>query len=270
MNPLATVSYMNETILFYDLDRPEIRWVAAEHKVLGEQVVVGTALIEMVRSAAHTIRPDSRVILSHALFIDTLRSPPHSRSLISVRVTPDGTRFWFQIRGCDGKNHVEGKINFEEHRTPGLVSIDLIKKGLAKEHNLVDLFTSPNIEVGAHWDCIRHIYIGESESLLFLSINQEYESEMDYFFLHPSLFDAALYLVFDRHDPGFFIPWMYRNMAIYGRMPSRFYSYCRLHHPPTPTTEFLSADFLLFNEQGSIFIEIKGFIYKRVQENGNK
>lgn len=261
MMPLTQFNYKHETILVYDLSQSHLSWIAAEHKVLGEPVIVGTALIEMVCSAVHTIRPNNQFTLFNVLFIKQLHY--YLNPLIVIRIVADSNRFSFEIIGQGGQTYVEGKIEINHQQKSGSVPVDRIRMGLMKQHDLTHLFASPDIEVGAHWKCIRQLYKNETESLLFLSIDQTLLLEMNHFFLHPSLFDAALHLVFDQKGSGFFIPWMYKRMTIYERMPSQFYSYCRLHHPPTPTAEILSADFLLLNEQGVIFIEITGFLYKK-------
>jgi len=263
MIPLTQFNYKNETILVYDLSPSHLSWIAAEHKVFGKPVIVGTALIEMICSSILTIRPNSQFTLFNVLFIKQLHY--YLNHLVVVRIIADSTRFSFEIIGQGGQTYVEGKIEINKQQKSDPVPVDRIRTGLMKQHDLTHLFTSPDIEVGAHWKCIRQMYKNETESLLFLTMDQALLPEINHFFLHPSLFDAALYLVFDQNGPGFFIPWMYKRMTIYDRMPSQFYSYCRLHHPPTPTTEILSADFILMNEQGVIFIEITGFLYKKTR-----
>lgn len=256
----------------------QTQWVLAQHSVRGQQVMPGTAFIEMVR-AALSLHQDST--FSHYLFRDLTFDQPcaldatESRDIRTVFVSHnEDTHFSVVSRADDMLDewivHAEGYCsrsnNPDTDPLASTVDLESLRSRLPNEmqypHNAA---RKRDITLGPRWSgCPRTVRSnGEGEFLIECALPEDYKDDAQVYHIHPALMDCAMnsanYLV----DGGLLLPFFYKELVVASWLPTRLFSHIRLKEQKS--RDLITFDIVLIAPDGRIVAQAKDYSVKKVQ-----
>lgn len=254
---------------------PGRHWVTSEHVIRGRELVVGTALIEMVlaahaeavgtpvhvESAAHlaAVAVTGPVLLRTRLVRDAVDEP--WQATVEWTAPDDPDRTWAVALAA---TLVPGGVP-----APSVVDLD----GLRAVHPdavPAEELAGPHLllEFGDRWRSIVATSYRETSELARLELPAHVREDLDRFVLHPALLDVA---VGDAQHgllrvPGTsYLPLSYESIAWTGRLPSVVWSHIR--HRDDRTGAITVADVDLLDAEGRLLVEVRGFAMRRVEHD---
>lgn len=263
--PTATLEY--RTVL-----APGNHWVTAEHRLDGADLVVGTALLEMVRAA----------------YEDGVGSPGELRDVVFIGPigVSDPTEVRVELRQ-DGDGHAvrvsAGRVGLEGGRTERLrARVVPAPRVTAPVHDLAELkarcsqasvtadqlrSSGSLIEFGPHWHgAIKHTQLGERESLSLIELDPAFVAECGQYVLHPSLLDTAVAeanYAPDRIESGAsYLPFGYGRITVHEALPPRFWVHSR--HLSELDAEVDRLQVVLMHPDGQEIVRVDEYAERRV------
>ncbi|MBE7700244.1 SDR family NAD(P)-dependent oxidoreductase [Oerskovia sp. Sa1BUA8] len=254
---------------------PGRHWVTSEHVIRGREVVVGTALIEMVLAAhAEAVGTPVHVESAAHLAAVAVTGPVLLRTRL-VRPSVDepwqATVEWTAPDGPDrawsialAASLVPGGVP-----VPSLVDVDAL---LAEHPGTVpaESLAAPHLflEFGERWRSIVATSYRETSELARLVLPAQVRQDADRYILHPALLDVA---VGDAQHgllrvPGTsYLPLSYESIGWNGPLPSVVWSHIR--HRDDRTGAITVADIELLDAEGRLLVEVRGFAMRRVEHD---
>lgn len=282
-----------ETEIYSTVFSPDTHWVLGEHKIMGSSVLVGTAYLEMAVEACKKKLSGECLELEDILFVSPLVLKDGEEREVQLVIQNEGAFFRFSVvsrylnaegqTGSQWLKHVEGKI-FSLNENAGTLAdlegtledmLEDIKGRCRKEHIKpdVDAYNNSTVfDLGLRWKNIKDMYIGEGELLSYIRMSEEYFSESENYFLHPSLLDNALATVpiiksifgtAYQDEKVVYLPFSYKSFKVYKPIPSEFYSHIRLKEQKGNKDELISFDLTLIDVSGAIIAEISEYMLKK-------
>ncbi|GMK38598.1 hypothetical protein PCCS19_16520 [Paenibacillus sp. CCS19] len=249
----------------------DTHWVLSEHKVLDHYVVPGTTYLEMVREIGSRMLRTQQVQLSGVTFL--------SPFIVRDGETLEAQAIMKHADGClpftivsrrsedtEWVTHAEGQVRAIDAATAvrEFVSLDSIR-GRCSRVEVIDYDHVPAgaIQTGPRWDNVERVYIGEREAMLKLVLPAAYTSDLDSYALHPALMDCAANAANLAFGGGTYLPFMYKDIRVFGPTPGIFYSHVRkLNAHNGGETETFDID--LLDESGRPFVIIREYTIKKV------
>gem|GEM_PF-508167 len=244
-------------------------WVLNEHKVAGAFVVPGTTYLEMIVQAGRKLFPESNIELKNTVFIMPLSANEEEMKEVQTIINLGEEYHQFVIVSKNSNNgkwekHAEGHISVLDVSSNQVIDIQKIKKQCTGgELKRFSNAPGAGVETGARWKCTEDVYIGNNEYLASISIPQDYLSDMDSFIIHPALMDVAANLAIKSIGEGLYLPWTYKSIKMFGRMPEKFYSYIK-RKDNRNNHEVATFDIVLADKSGKVFSQIEDYSIKKV------
>ena len=263
-------SYDRITYLsIFDVDKD---WIINEHKVAGSFVMPGTAFIEMISEILNRHYYNWDYQLKNILFISPLVAKVGEKVEAHTILELNNEIFRFSVssRSSDSDEwrlHVEGEVSLLLRKNPGVIEIERIKKmhnGELLKHYAYK--PGEEIETGPRWDCIKKTYITNDGILSYLCMNEKYENEMNFYNLHPALLDEAVNIALRSVGEGLYLPFSYKSITVFKRLPSKIYSYVMKKNTSKTSNEFVAFDITLVNESGKKLAVIEEYTIKKADE----
>jgi phthiocerol/phenolphthiocerol synthesis type-I polyketide synthase E len=263
---------------------PGNSWMIGEHKIEGFYTLVGTAYLELARSA-FAMTANGPIEIRDVFFMVPLIMKETESREVQVHLKPAADDFEFLIRSTlDGKtwrNHAMGKLRSakgepraREHNLHSIQRCDRhvpleFLNGKAGASVPEETF----LQTGARWRNLESVSLGSDEGIptksgskeavAKLQLPVEFADDLSSFPLHPALMDRATsWAVRAMADEVKCLPFSYKKIRINKPLPQTFYSYAKLQS--TDYEEFMTFDLLLVDEQGDSIVEIESFDLKRV------
>ncbi|RCX07581.1 phosphopantetheine binding protein [Anaerobacterium chartisolvens] len=262
------VSSMDSDIYstMFSVDR---HWVLNEHKIAGNYVVPGTAYIEIAREIASRYNSQDAVELTEVIFITPLAAEKGSpvEAQIIVREGKDRRDFAVVSRsGHEGGwvRHVEGSFSFAGKEKLPKYDMEQLKKRFSSEQDIDYTDMMQAVEVGPRFMNMKKVYIGDKEALGYFELPEAYSGDMDEYYLHPAIMDSAVNMVNDQVGEGLYLPLSYKKLKIYGRMPSKIYSYIRKSGQKEESSETGTFEIALIDTDGNVFARVDYYTVKKV------
>lgn len=223
---------------------PDQHWIVGEHIVLNTPSLVGTAYLEIARSAYECHSGHSTMELQEVYFLKFLFVEKHEEKIVHTILTPNGAAFDFSIQSLDDESgvwsvHAQGKIVPKQDSE--LVSYDIGQLEASCTENIAvpDLQALPDYtRYGSRWlNNIQWRKANESHNLALMELPHQFASDVESYKFHPSLVDTATYVVADVlpnelttqfdffTESSAYLPYFYEKVEIKGPLPARFYSY---------------------------------------------
>lgn len=223
--------------------KPETHWIIGEHIVLNRPSLVGTAYLEIARSAYECHSGQSTVELQEVYFLQFLFVEGEEKELRAI-LNLEEENIKFSIQSLDSESgkwveHAQGKIvppNFSESVQ---YNVHELEASCDQEMIVPDLQALPDYtHYGPRWlSNIKWRKANEDHNLALMQLPAEFSHDLDLYKFHPSLVDTATYVVADvlpnelTSKLAFFkadstyLPYFYERVQIKGALPGKFYSY---------------------------------------------
>lgn len=246
---------------------PDRHWVVDEHRIMGTPALPGTAYLEMVRAAfagSDTSRP---VELRDVVFLAPLGVPDGDRRTVRVVLEDAVDGGPWRVESESGgvrREHARGTVQAASPAPAPVTDLDAIRARCPKLQTGMSLQDSASgmLQFGARWSSLREVRTGHGEELARLEAGEVVRGELPSYALHPALLDEAT--AFGDYDgaTGSYLPLGYGRVTVRRPMPARLYSH--LQHRPSATSELLTCDITLLDEQGEVVTELAEFMLRRV------
>ncbi len=249
-------------------------WVLAEHRVGGNNLIPGTAYLEIAREACRKYYPDSVMEIKDAVFIGPLIVNEGEVKEVQTIIKKEKDHLEYIVASQNASQdrwikHSEGKI-FATDLVKKQYDLEELKQKFAQVKTVdSDSYTAKDLEFGPRWRSLKKVYIGTHEILGYSELGEEYEGDLREYYLHPSLMDTTVNVAIQSIG-GLYLPFSYGSLKIYGPMPARVYSYIRRRDKSTESLEAVAFDVSLMDETGNVFAEITDYTVRRVQEVNRK
>jgi acyl transferase domain-containing protein len=234
-------------------------WVLTEHRIGEQALLPGTAYLELAYVAACHVLGRTAIALEDVLFLQPLWLQTDEEVRLEVAVVPQGERYGFTIstRVGDGNSlnvHAEGQIAATDPITElfPTETVSPQQPGKALRRSLG--------QFGPRWQCLTRLY-GSARDHADISLPATFASTDAGYRLHPALLDVATgFAVLDR--PGSFdlLPFAYRRIAVYERLPAHFSSRVTQYHAGP---HGLHLDLTLTDPEGRVVALIEGYELRR-------
>jgi acyl transferase domain-containing protein/acyl carrier protein len=265
-----------EQQIYAALLHPADHWVVGEHQLAGRPTLVGTAYLELVRTA-YTGGHDQPVEIKDVVFMGPLVMGEQERRHLQVVLTPTANSSDFQVRsstdGISWSTHAMGKIGPGQASTrPNQPIENLLNRCSQSGQNgsLVD--GGGFIQFSPRWDNLKAVAIGNGEAVATIELPPQFSTDLESFPLHPAMLDTATAFAIQYVSNGqMYLPFAYNKLKIHKSLPQKFYSHAKFQSPNgSGAEEFVSFDLLMVDERGDILIEIEGYGLRRVDESSWK
>ncbi len=263
-------------------------WVLDEHRLGGTPVLPGTAFLEMAGAAFRAVAgpQPAGFELRDVLFLAPFAVADGETRELATVLRRNGRGFGFAIRGRtpegEWQEHAAGAVGALRPLAP-------LDGESAPRRDLGRLLAGRRLEVlgdgyreglrraglGARWEGLRQVWVGaggedgEEGVVGLLELAPELAADVEAFYLHPALLDAATgfaeaWLV--REEGGDYLPLSYRRLTVRGPLPRRFYSHARRRSGGRRSggpAETLTFDVSILDEEGRERVRVEELTLKR-------
>lgn len=263
------VSSLDETIFLAKFSL-EKHWFVQEHKIMGSNIVPGTAYIEVVKAACEKYFKTDKIEIKSLTFIQPLvvGEEPVDAHIILKKVS-SGIDFIVATKQSEESDkwiiHAEGSaVSFAGEPTSLFDVTKYAENGQNVTIAIPEDETDDLVYMGPRWHCIEHIFKNQDVLQSEVRLNDKFVKDLDSYNYHPSLADAALNIPLQIYiNNEMYLPLCYRNLKIYGKLPKHFYS--RLEKLSGGNgSETMSFRVTLADENSRILAEIEEYTTKKV------
>jgi bacillaene biosynthesis, polyketide synthase / nonribosomal peptide synthetase PksJ/BaeJ len=269
----------NGSQVFSAVLSPAEHWLVGEHRVQGIPTLVGTAYLELARAGFVRCTDHSGTVeLRDVVFLVPLMIPDGEQREIGIVLEPMGACFKFLIRSRSGGegwvDHAIGIIgaSSDEDSNEYYDMQALLQSFRIDPHQgtsrVPSEYNNPHIvQVGPRWQCTMSVAQETNEGLAILRLPAQYVNDLTEFSLHPAMLDCATSFALSwAAKGGVYLPYSYDAVKIKGPMTQELYCYARYTPASTPEDELLTAEVDVFNPQGRLLVEVRGYSLKRIRE----
>lgn len=254
----------------------EKHWFLKEHRLMGSNIVPGTAYIEMMLEIVKEYWDVEQVVVKSLVFSHPLEAAAepvatqfvitHQENDLLIRVA---------TREAEGEGnwivHAEARVGQLKDSPQAAFDVENIAN--CAEDVTIQMpetkDTDDYVYMGPRWHSVLHTYRKENVLESEIQLKAEYWKDIEEYRYHPALSDAALNIPLQIYVKGeMYLPLSYRNLKIYGRIPSHFFS--RLEKTAGDIgSEILSFRVTLADTEGKILAEIDNYTTKKVGKFNN-
>lgn len=249
------------------------QWILTEHLIDGISVIPGTAYVEMILYACHNTSKSDRLVLNDIVFYTPVIVLEEEQREVQTIVSRAEQGYNVKIISQDESGtwitHVVGKVEVLDEEIPERIQVEDIKKWCSQSKLYIDM-TKENggFLFGKRWRNIKDISLGNNKILTEVQIGQEYEQDMEEFLAHPAMLDNAVNVASEilvhKTTENMFLPFTYKKLKLYKKLPKHFYSYQVLKNEIVKGMNTLNIDVVLFDETGEILGNIEKYTIKIV------
>ncbi|MFT5779345.1 MAG: acyl carrier protein, partial [Crocinitomicaceae bacterium] len=259
---------------------PTNDWIINSHFIVGQPTVVGTTFIELAHQYVQEYHSEKSVELKNLFFMSPLmfENGKHKRTRLFIDKKGGKFKFYYKTQPIDKDpdadiwhDHFMGEMIFMD-RKPKSVDLEDIKKRLGSERIdsksprvVYNSQNKPLIELGERWDIDNDIYVGESEWLAHLKLRKEFAGDTDFFDYHPAIMDKATSFGLRFISDSTFLPFSYKNVIPYKKLPAEVFAYARVNKAATQGGT-VAIDITMISEEGVVLMEIEQYTMKQVND----
>lgn len=258
---------MNETIFCakFNLNK---HWFVQEHKIMGSNIVPGTAYIEIIKAVCQEYFNTDKIIIKNMTFIQPLVVGQEDKEAhIILKKLSNGVQFTVASKENDDTWTVHSEGTAAIHDDAPVDEFRVADYAEGGEEIVIEIpenETDELVYMGPRWHCIEHIYRNGDVLQSEIKLSDKFAGDLKDYNYHPSMADAALNIplqVYINHE--MYLPLSYRNLKIHGKLPQRFFS--RLEKISGGNgSETMSFRVTLADEMGNILAEIEEYTTKKV------
>jgi acyl transferase domain-containing protein len=255
---------------------PGRHWISREHVVRGQEVVVGTAFVEMVRACW-----DECVgVEVHLESIAHLAAVAVNGSItVRVHLRRDDAGTWQAevMSYATGSSPAGGTAVLAATLVPGcgvedrVVDLDRLRGEHPLEVSAEDMESSGLLlTYGERWQSIVSTVYTDRSEVVELVLPTSVCDDIGQFVLHPALLDSCV--ADGQHNPmvrargDSYLPLSYERLAWTKALPARAWSHIR--HLDDRDGDVITVDVDVYDADGHVVAEIRGFALRRVDAEG--
>ncbi|MDT8977088.1 SDR family oxidoreductase [Paenibacillus sp. chi10] len=255
--------------------RFEERWVLSEHRIGDNGIVPGTTYLDMIRQLSLLHYPGKESHLEQVTFLSPLYVSEGEARQMHLFLEEEGEdRLRFTVISRDEDEHVwvkhcEGRLLPAVPRNDRSFSHQEVLDRFAEcEPIEVQEQYQGEIQFGPRWHNVKQIRVDRMGVLARIALPDAFASDGREHQLHPALMDNAMNIAISHIGEGFYLPWMYKKLRVYERMPKQFFSLISLKQEIRQDAETAVFDVTLFDEEGRVIAEAEDYVIKRVNKQG--
>jgi acyl transferase domain-containing protein/NADPH:quinone reductase-like Zn-dependent oxidoreductase/acyl carrier protein len=242
--------------------RAGVDWIVDEHRLAGEPLLPGVAMIELIRAAAARHLATERLEITELDLLQPLRVPAGSEVELAVELAVDGPSLVATI-SClqpDGgrTQHALGRVE----PLAGEAAPESFEPA-AGDSGGAPVAKSSALALGPRWENVRHYERrGPDELVVLCELDPSFHDDVEDFGLHPALLDTAAGALVSAVAEGVQLPMSYERIAVHGRMPARVHS--RIVRSRSADDGSLRFDVRVQDDDGNPVVEIDGYSLRTV------
>jgi amino acid adenylation domain-containing protein len=256
-------------------------WMLGEHRVNGVPVMVGTAYIEMVLTAAQLLSPGKSVELRDFVLAAPLTAPEDGDIDIHIIISGDSSeekevrlvsRASTSDNREDWRTHASGRIVFFDRQPFETIDVDALLNQCPREFT-PQAQVGDFIGTGPRWDCLDKVLGGEQCWLGLLELPHRFRDDLERHPFHPALLDKAIHCaaVADtgiREAP--YLPMMTKRIRVFGPIPSAVLSLVarspeQLERSVQTNNDTVSFDITILDHSGNVLAILEDYTLKQVR-----
>ncbi|MGA2048283.1 MAG: SDR family NAD(P)-dependent oxidoreductase [Terracidiphilus sp.] len=263
------------------------QWVLSEHKLKVNQqfnaLLPGTGYMEMASAAFSPKSRQGAIEFRDVFFLIPLMIEADEMREVRIQLQRDteaeqqidAFRFAVFSRTSEWVEHSTGIIEPCLSQSPTTINREAIAARCNQREIVFDEQHRTRQErqfaFGPRWRSLKRLLIGAHEALAEIEMDAKFHADVSTFRIHPALLDlatgASFYLtdMYEESD-DLFLPISYKTMRVYRSLPSRLFSHIRSREESPHRGEIETFDITLFDEQGTVLIEIEGFSARRIED----
>ncbi|MEW2620497.1 SDR family NAD(P)-dependent oxidoreductase [Streptomyces sp. NPDC048106] len=248
---------------------PQTSWPAEEHRLSGEPVLPGTALLDLA-VAAHRLLPDTGTARHQPVVLDAVfTSPLHMPAehvVVRLRPRPGSGHDWeVWSSAAPTRPHAQGRIRHEDTPRPGRLDLTPLLPADAPGTEPPARASGGLLETGPRWACVARAVPGGQEDerhlLLTLRLPERYHEDTEAHPLHPALLDAATGAV--AQATGRHLPVAYHKLTLHQDIGALTHARIVLRSgDPAAEADTLVADVTLTDPDGQPTVTVEGFVLR--------
>jgi polyketide synthase PksJ len=273
---------------------PSRCWILNEHRLLGRPTLVGTSYLEMARAAYAPHAGDRAIELRDVVFLAPLSVPDGDRKEVHTVLQPSGEGYEFSIRSRSDSaaggeavwtDHAVGKLRATQtagrtvHRIDEMLSrctatrLTRLHKEEEPDTDTSKASARSAMSFGPRWKNLKYeLRVGSDEAVAVVELPEEFAGDLEQYQLHPALLDVALSftasgLASADGEGGFFLPFSYGTVKVSGPLGRKIYSHVRRRTDGSGSTDFITVDAIVMNDEGVELLAIETFTMKKVSSS---
>ena len=260
--------------IYLSLFSAKNQWVVDEHIIYEKNVSPGTVYVEIAYEIGKRYFENSPFQVNDITFLSPMVFEKDEVRKVRTTVikSNDCLNFHVESKEYEEDNwvmHATGRMKKLDNITSSeVMDIDMLK---IKYDKNIKYDTSKNdsgyIRLGPRWETIREIYIKEDSTLVHLALDEKYYEDNVNYNLHPALLDIAVNIAMRELGNELYLPFSYRNLKLYGKMPNSFYSILKNTNSIKSNMEAVSYSVTMVDEEGRVFAEVENYSIKKVNQS---
>lgn len=258
------------------LDPNGLAWLN-DHRVFGEVILPGAALLEMARAAgAMHLGANHCQVLGFAIQAP-LRIAPNTSQRVQVLLEKGDrddlkVRIYSQPQGTDDEHswvlHAQGTVRSTDVQTAPSVDLGALRE---REHTTLDVcqlyegFARLGLDYGPSFQGIRELRRNGNEVVAELALSDALAATAISYGMHPALLDAGLQCLMaveESSEGTTYLPFEFGEATFFGPAPMRAWVHARLE-PAAKNAESVIGSVSWMDETGRVFATIANLRAKR-------
>ncbi|MFM9586261.1 SDR family NAD(P)-dependent oxidoreductase [Streptomyces caniscabiei] len=252
---------------------PHTSWLSHEHRLAGEPVLPGTALLDLVVAAHRLLTETDRSagtrpaapgpVELNAVFTSPLPIPEAKPPTVAVRLRPHtGTAYEWEVSSSasGGRPHGQGRIRRHDGPRPARLDPDTPRSSGARAAAPAARPAGGTTVTGPRWDCVKDIHRSDGRARLALRLAEKHRDDIAVHPLHPALLDVATGIV--AAETGNHLPVAYRRLIVHQDLGAEAYAHVTLRSGDPRAGGTLVADVTLTDPGGLPVVTVAGFVLR--------
>jgi acyl carrier protein len=256
-----------DDLTFSLLLNPTSTWVVTEHTISGVPVVPGTAVVEMIR-AAYTAVYGVPAEVRDVVFIGPISIAVPTELQLVLRPVDHGCEVVViatEARPGAGRGaeHVRAFVSESRDPEPPRRDVAAMLSRFDAGHDARGARPDTAVTLGAHWDNVDRVHLGDGEALARIELDARFWSECDEYVLHPALLDGALTargllgIDVQKFSP---LPLSYGKIVARAPLPPKFDVH--ITYVDTGNEGELASNVAIIDEHGREIVTVERFVLK--------
>ncbi|MGL4106801.1 SDR family NAD(P)-dependent oxidoreductase [Clostridium sp. LP20] len=252
------------------------QWMLDEHKLENNSVAPGVSYIELIREACTQYLGTDKFEIVDMMLLAPLVVLKDEIKEVQTVINRSGEKISFKVISRNGDNtgiksqwiiHAKGEIiKVPSFETSYYDINELFEKCNDIIEGSESIFSDETISgpfrFGPRYNNIIKIRTNQEKNnvLTHLKLPEKFDEDYEKYNVHPSLLDNAINIQVSMNDLGsIFLPFIFKKIKIYGKMPKEFYSYSIMVNS---SNETMTYNIYLIDKDGKIFMELENYSTK--------
>lgn len=244
-----------------------------EHKILGEKVLPGAAVLEMAREAGELVSEEKVTGLKDVIWLQPIVINDENNQ-VEIHVQSDeNNEILFEVTNCEIVC-AQGKLLYGD---PTQSNERFDCKMIANQLPTVDFSllyekNTDSISYGNHFKVIQTMNANETETMASLGVKGEsidIEKELRMYPLHPGFLDGAFQTIFPFVKPTgvSYLPFSVGSINVLGALTEKMYVYTTKNE--VKSEGMLSVNLNILDEKGTVLVKIEEFQARAFQKSNH-